>query len=173
MTLPLVWPGSHKRPMPKKISLLVLDFDGVLTDNRVWVDQDGFESVAANRSDSLWINLLRARGVQVWVISRETNPVVAARCRKIGIPFIQGEVDKQTALQKLLQETGLEPASVVYCGNDINDLPCFPLVGWAAAVADAAPEVKQQADIVLQQRGGHGAVQELCRCILEEMGKAE
>jgi 3-deoxy-D-manno-octulosonate 8-phosphate phosphatase KdsC-like HAD superfamily phosphatase len=62
---------------------------------------------------------------------------------------------------------------VVYCGNDINDLPCFPLVGWAAAVADAAPEVKQQADIVLQQRGGHGAVQELCRCILEEMGKAE
>jgi YrbI family 3-deoxy-D-manno-octulosonate 8-phosphate phosphatase len=164
--LGVVWPGKPRRAMPDKIKMLVLDFDGVLTDNRVWVDQDGRESVAAYRSDSLWLNMLRDKGVQIVVISTETNPVVAARCRKMDIPYIQGEDNKATALNKLFSEKGIDPAQAVYCGNDVNDLPCFPIVGWAVAVADSTPEVLRQADFVLTKRGGYGAVQELCQKIL-------
>jgi N-acylneuraminate cytidylyltransferase len=163
---PMVWPGDRRRTLPKKIDLLVLDFDGVLTDNRVWVDQDGHEMVAANRSDSLGVNMLRQAGVETVVISKETNPVVAARCRKMEVDCIQGENDKETALKKLLAERGVDPGHVVYCGNDANDLPCFPLVGWAVAVADSVPEVVRKVDFVLTQPGGHGAVRELCGLIL-------
>ncbi|MFA5872884.1 MAG: HAD hydrolase family protein, partial [Anaerolineales bacterium] len=166
----MVWPGKPRRTMPEKIELLVLDFDGVLTDNRVWVDQDGREMVAANRSDSYGINLLRQAGVETVVISKETNPVVTARCRKMNIPCIQGEDDKASALKKLLAGRNTDPARVVYCGNDVNDLPCFPLVGWAVAVADALPEVARKADFVLSRPGGHAAVRELCDLILEKKG---
>ena len=169
----MVWPGKARRRMPKKIRLLVLDFDGVLTDNRVWVDQDGHEMVAANRSDSLGINLLRQAGVETVVISMETNPVVAARCRKMNVPYIQGEDDKKSALKKLLAERQIEAASVVYLGNDVNDLPCFPLVGWAVAVADAMPGVARQADFVLSRPGGHAAVRELCDLILARRAGSE
>jgi YrbI family 3-deoxy-D-manno-octulosonate 8-phosphate phosphatase len=162
----MVWPGRPRRSMPEKVQLLVLDFDGVLTDNRVWVDQDGREMVAANRSDSLWLNMLREKGIQVYVISKETNPVVAARCRKMNVPCIQGEDDKETALKQLLAGRGVDPEHAVFCGNDANDLPCFPLVGWAVAVADSVPDVVRQADFVLSRPGGHGAVQELCELIL-------
>jgi YrbI family 3-deoxy-D-manno-octulosonate 8-phosphate phosphatase len=164
--MPMIWPGRPRRAMPGNVEILVLDFDGVLTDNRVWVDQDGRESVVAYRSDSLWLNKLRENGVKVFVISKETNPVVAARCRKMNIPCIQGEDTKETALQKLLSDQGVDPEHTVYCGNDVNDLPCFPLVGWAVAVADSIPEVARQADYILSRRGGQGAVWELCALIL-------
>ncbi|MFH1523823.1 MAG: acylneuraminate cytidylyltransferase [Chloroflexota bacterium] len=163
----MVWPGKPRRSMPSKIRLLVLDFDGVLTDNRVWVDQDGREMVAANRSDSLGVIRLRQAGIETMVISMETNPVVAARCRKMNVPWIQGENDKATALKKLLVERNIDASEVVFLGNDVNDLPCFPLVGWAVAVADAMPEVVRQADFVLGRPGGHAAVRELCDLILD------
>ena len=166
----MVWPGKPCRTMPEKIELLVLDFDGVLTDNRVWVDQDGREMVAANRSDSYGINLLRQAGVETVVISKETDPVVTARCRKMNVPCIQGEDDKATALKRLLAERNIDMAWVVYCGNDVNDLPCFPLVGWAVVVADALPEVVRQADYVLSRPGGHAVVRELCDLILKKKG---
>ncbi len=166
--MPMVWPGRPRRAKPEKVEILVMDFDGVLTDNRVWVDQDGRESVVAYRSDSLWLNMLRDKGVQVFVISKETNPVVAARCRKMNIPCIQGEDKKETALQKLLSEHGVAQEHAVYCGNDVNDLACFPLVGWAVAVADSIPEVARQADYVLTRPGGNGAVWELCELIISE-----
>lgn len=162
----MVWPGEPRRGMPEKVQLLILDFDGVLTDNSVWVDQDGREMVVANRSDSLGINMLRQAGVETVVISMETNPVVAARCRKMNVPYIQGEDDKKSALKKLLAERKIEAAGVVYLGNDVNDLPCFPLVGWAVAVADAMPGVACKADFVLSRPGGHAAVRELCDLIL-------
>ena len=165
----MVWPGQPPRRMPDTIRLLVLDFDGVMTDNRVWVDQDGREMVAANRSDSLGISRLRQAGVETMVISKETNPVVAARCRKLNIPWIQGENDKASALCKLLLDRNINANEVVYLGNDVNDLPCFPLVGWAVAVADAMPEVIRQADSVLTRSGGHAAVRELCDWIVEQL----
>jgi N-acylneuraminate cytidylyltransferase len=93
---------------------------------------------------------------------------VAARCQKLNLPFVQGIRDKGPALTRLLEERGVDPARVVYLGNDTNDLPCFPLVGWAVAVADAWPDVIRQADYVLSRPGGHGAVLELCDLILKK-----
>ena len=167
----MVWPGNPRRSMPERVKFLVLDFDGVLTDNRVWVDQDGREMVAANRSDSLGIIMLRQAGVEAAVISMETNPVVAARCRKMRVPYIQGENDKASALKNLLADRKIDSSEVVYLGNDVNDLPCFPLVGWAVAVSDSLPEVARQADYVLSRPGCHAAVRELCDLILDQEKK--
>ena len=167
----MVWPGKPRRKIPEKVAMLILDFDGVLTDNRVWVDQEGREMVAANRSDSYGINMLREAGVETVVISKETNPVVSARCQKMDVACLQGQDDKASALKTLFTERSMDPTRVVYCGNDDNDLPCFPLVGWAVAVADAQSKVLRQADYILGRRGGHSAVRELCDLILEKKGK--
>lgn len=171
--LDMVWPGRPRRPFPVKVEALILDFDGVLTDNRVWTDEAGHEMVASNRSDSEGLARLRQAGVRVWVISKETNPVVAARCNKLRIPFLQGIDDKESALRKLLAEQNINPAHTVYLGNDVNDLPCFSVVGWAAAVADSLPAVAQQADYTLRHAGGHGAVRELCDLLLQRISQEE
>lgn len=166
--LNMVYPGNKLRPLPGDVRLVVFDFDGVMTDNRVWVDENGHEQVAAYRSDSMGLGLLRRAGIESVVISTESNPVVSARCAKLGVPVFQNIADKAATLQTLLDQRKIEPACVVYLGNDINDIPCFPLVGCAVAVADAHPDVLRQADLVLAQRGGHGAVRELCDMILQE-----
>jgi len=161
--------GKSKRPMPEDIKLLVMDFDGVLTDNRVWVNQDGVEMVAANRSDSYGLGLLRKAGVESLVVSKETNQVVAARCKKMQVPYLQAIDDKETALQRVLAEKGLDPAQVVFVGNDVNDLPAFRVAGWSVAVGDALPEVIRAADYVLSAPGGRGAVREICDLILRSI----
>ena len=168
--LEMVWPGRPRRAMPQKVKLLVLDFDGVVTDNRVWTDDEGREMVAASRSDSLIMGRLKASGVEVVILSSEVNPVVAARARKMGVEAIHGVGldDKAGVLQNLLKTRKIDPMQVVYVGNDINDLPCFEIVGWAVAVADALPEVLRAADFVLTKNGGHGAVRELCDLILSK-----
>ena len=163
-------PAKQRRNLPEKISLLVMDFDGVLTDNRVWVDESGHELIAANRSDSLGLSILREKtGIEVTVLSREINPVVAQRCKKLNIPCIQAVNEKGIALKRLLQEKHLEADHVIYMGNDTNDLPCFPLVGYAVAPADAHAEVLRRADLVLSRKGGHGAVRELCDFLLSRI----
>jgi len=151
------------------VKLLVLDFDGVLTDNRVWVDQDGRESVACNRSDGWGIARLREAGVGVLVLSTEQNSVVAARCRKLNVECIQGCDDKQARLAQLMAERGLATPEVAYVGNDVNDLACMVggSVGVAIAVADAESAVRAIASLVTSRRGGHGAVREVCDWILE------
>ena len=165
--LAMIHPGHARRSLPKEVSLIVFDFDGVMTDNRVWVDQEGREMVAANRSDSLGLELLRAETpVELFVISKETNPVVTARCRKLRIQVLQAVDDKPTALRKLIADKGIDPAAVIYMGNDVNDLPCFPLVGCAVVPVDARPQVIAQADVILRERAGHGAVRELCDLLL-------
>lgn len=164
--LEAVLPGPGRRRLPGRVRLLVMDFDGVLTDDRVWVDEAGVESVAASRSDGMGIARLRAAGIEAVVLSSETNPVVSARCQKLGIEAIQGAGDKAEALEALLQRLGVAREAVVYVGNDVNDLPCFPIAGWAVAVADAAPAVRSAADHVLRAPGGRGAVRELCESIL-------
>jgi YrbI family 3-deoxy-D-manno-octulosonate 8-phosphate phosphatase len=167
--LDAVRPGKSPRPLPEKVELVVLDFDGVLTDNRVWVDAEGHELVAANRGDGLGLELLREEGIKIVVLSRETNPVVEARCRKLGLPFVQGLSDKTEALKRWMKESGTDAAHVIYLGNDVNDTPCFPLVGCAGVVADAHPQARTQADFVLSKKGGHGAVRELCDILLLRM----
>lgn len=171
--LEVVTPGHRRRALPEQVGLLVLDFDGVMTDNRVWVDGQGRESVAAHRGDGWGLARLREAGVEVVVLSTETDPVVAARCGKLGLPVVQGLADKGAALRDLLRDREMEPGHVVYLGNDVNDLPCFPLVGCAVVVADAHPEAAAQADLVLSRAGGRGAVRELCDLLLERDAKRE
>jgi 3-deoxy-D-manno-octulosonate 8-phosphate phosphatase KdsC-like HAD superfamily phosphatase len=170
-----------------RIKLLVLDFDGVLTDNRVLVSEDGKESVLCDRGDGLGIGMLKAAGIQVIVISKERNPVVAARCRKLGIECIQGCDDKLEALKKRAaggklkaeigdQKTavsgqwsvvsGLKSDQIAYVGNDINDLECMRWVGLPIAVANAVPEVLAAARCVTRRPGGHGAIREVVECLL-------
>jgi YrbI family 3-deoxy-D-manno-octulosonate 8-phosphate phosphatase len=167
--LDMVLPGQQRRSLPMKIDLLVLDFDGVLTDNRVWVDQNGHEAVAANRSDSLGLNYLREAGVESIVISTEVNPVVTARCNKMKVPVFQGVWDKAPALKTYLDEKKIDPLHVVYLGNDTNDIPCFDVVGCAVVVADAQTDALHRADLVLTRNGGMGAVRELCDMILNTL----
>ncbi|MEJ5313538.1 MULTISPECIES: acylneuraminate cytidylyltransferase [Anaerolinea] len=169
--LEIVYPGRRRRPLPQRVDLVVLDFDGVMTDNRVWVNEEGREMVAANRSDSLGLAYLRREGVKVVVLSTETNPVVAARCRKLNLPVYQGVNDKAAALPGILQEMGVSPEHTIYVGNDSNDVPCFPLVACALVVEDAQTAARRAADIILTRRGGHGAVREVCDILLQRMGK--
>ncbi|HAM70039.1 MAG TPA: transferase, partial [Verrucomicrobiales bacterium] len=149
-----------------RVRFLVLDFDGVLTDNRVTVREDGLESVTCSRGDGFGIGLLLKAGVEVLVLSKEPNPVVAARCRKLKIPCIHGCDDKLPVLQKLVADRGMTPAQVAYVGNDLNDLECLGWVGNPVAVADAVPEVRAAARHITRAPGGHGAVREVCDAIL-------
>lgn len=150
----------------RSVEMLALDFDGVMTDNRVLVFEDGREAVLCNRSDGLGLERLRATGLPLAVISKEKNPVVAARCRKLKIPCEQGIDDKLTVLKRMAGEHGVALANVAYVGNDINDLACLNAVGIAVAPADAYPEVLRVADIVTAANGGFGAVREVCDMIM-------
>lgn len=161
--LNMVDPAKQRRSFPSKVSLMVMDFDGVLTDNRVWVNDKGEEMIAANRSDSLGLSLLREnKGIEFLVISKERNLVVEARCRKIKVPVLQAVDDKAAALNQVIREKSLKPSEVIYVGNDTNDLPCFSIAGFTVAPADSHPEVLRRADLILTQNGGHGAIRELC-----------
>ena len=154
------------RSLPSPIGALVLDFDGVFTDNRVLVFADGHEAVLCERSDGLGIRLLKGTGLPILVISTETNLVVQARTKKLGIPCIQGVEDKWEALRAWLSERNIDPAQVVYVGNDINDLPCMEKVGFTVVVADAHADVLKIADLILKHPGGRGAIREICDMIL-------
>ncbi len=149
-----------------RVRLLVLDFDGVMTDNRVVVDEQGREAVSCNRSDGLGLAMLKTSGISVWVLSTETNPVVAARCKKLGVPCRQGVSDKLSELQKLADDLHVEREAIVFVGNDVNDLGCLQWVGIPVAVSDAYPEVKQVAAFVTRRAGGEGAVREVVEHIL-------
>jgi YrbI family 3-deoxy-D-manno-octulosonate 8-phosphate phosphatase len=159
-------PEPLSAALPSVISLLVLDFDGVLTDNRVWVSETGEESVVCDRRDSRGLEMVRAEGVAAVVISRESNSVVAMRCRKLGIACMQGIDDKAAALRSLAAEREVELAQVVYIGNDLDDLECLQLAGCGVAVGDSHPEVLRKADLILTRSGGRGAVRELCELII-------
>ena len=167
--LEMVSPGKARRPMPETIKMIICDFDGVITDNRVWTDENGREMAAASRSDSMRVAELRQRGVEVMILSSEVNSVVTARAEKMGVEAVHGIgiLKKGEALQQLLIEKKVDASHVVFVGNDFNDLACFEIAGWAVAVADAYPEVARAADYVLTKAGGYGAVRELCDLILK------
>jgi YrbI family 3-deoxy-D-manno-octulosonate 8-phosphate phosphatase len=150
------------------LDAVVLDFDGTLTDDTVVVDQDGRESVTVHRGDGLGIAALRRAGLDVLILSTERNPVVAARARKLGIPALSGIDDKGTALAQWCADNGHSLRRTAYVGNDVNDLPCFQLVGWPIAVADAHHSVRARARIVTAARGGRGAVREFASRLLRE-----
>ncbi len=148
------------------IDLLILDFDGVLTDNRVYVMQDGREAVACHRGDGWGINLLQNAGLEIMILSTETNSVVSARANKLGIECHQGCPDKAEAAQKIIESRHLDPARVMYVGNDTNDARAMALVGHPVAPADAHPEIVKIATIVTAANGGQGVVRELADLLL-------
>lgn len=145
---------------PNDIDLIVYDFDGVMTDNRVLTLQDGTEAVFANRSDGLAINMINGMDIKQVIISMETNPVVKARAEKIGIHCLQGIGDKLVILKKYLAENNIDKDKVAFIGNEINDIAAMSYVGFPVAPADSYPEVKNVAKIILKTKGGYGVVRE-------------
>ncbi|MEU9700826.1 acylneuraminate cytidylyltransferase [Streptomyces sp. NPDC047981] len=148
------------------IDAVVLDFDGTQTDDRVHLDSEGHEFVSAHRGDGLGIAALRRAGVPVLILSTEQNAVVAARARKLKIPVLHGIDRKDLALKQWCEEQGIDPQRVLYAGNDVNDLPCFHLVGWPVAVASAHDSVRAAARAVTLTPGGSGAVREIAAWLL-------
>ncbi len=162
--------APHVGGLPDPPAALVMDFDGVFTDNRMLVLQGGEEAVVCHRADGLGLAQLRASGLPMVVISTERNPVVATRCAKLGLECLQGEDDKVAALTRWLEQRHLAPDRVVYVGNDRNDLGCMRHVGCAVVPCDAEAEALAAADLVLQRPGGRGALRELADLLL---GKGE
>ena len=152
----------------KDISCIFYDFDGVMTDNRVLVDQNGMEYVYVNRSDGLGVAALKAAGVTQVIISTEVNPVVERRAEKLGIPVVHGVKDKGETVKNYCAEHGIDASRAVFMGNDINDIPAFMAVGFKACPADAEPEVKDKADWISSCKGGYGAVRDLYRELSKE-----
>ncbi|MFG2945027.1 cytidylyltransferase domain-containing protein [Streptomyces adustus] len=157
-------PGSL--PTADDIDAVVLDFDGTQTDDRVLIDADGREFVSVHRGDGLGIAALRRSGLKMLILSSEQNPVVAARARKLKLPVLHGIDRKDLALKQWCEEQGIAPERVLYVGNDVNDLPCFALVGWPVAVASAHDVVRGAARAVTTLPGGDGAIREIASWIL-------
>lgn len=149
------------------IRLVVFDFDGVFTDNRVLVNEDGKEAVFCNRSDGYGLKLLKEAGINIFVISSEVNPVVSARCRKLNLDCIQAVEDKFKALKEIADRLNIPLENVGYLGNDINDIECLKNVGLAAAVKDSHPLVFKYCNYITKLPGGYGAVREFCDLILK------
>jgi len=149
------------------VKLIAFDFDGVFTDNTVYVTQDGIESVRCWRSDGLGISRLQSIGVQTFIISTETNPVVTARSKKLKMSCKQGIKDKAATILQTCIELGIEPEHTMFVGNDINDIPAFKSIGLPIAVADAYPEVYPYVLFRTEKPGGFGAVREVCDLIFQ------
>jgi 3-deoxy-D-manno-octulosonate 8-phosphate phosphatase (KDO 8-P phosphatase) len=149
------------------VRLLVFDFDGVFTDNRVYVSQDGVESVACWRSDGLGIAKVKQLGIPIWVVSTEANPVVRARCEKLRIDCVQNCDEKLSVVRELAQKQNVSVEETVYVGNDINDYDCLEEVGLPVVVMDAHPDVVGLARYITMNGGGRGAVREICDLIVD------
>ena len=162
-------PLKQRRKFPARVSYLVMDFDGVMTDDKVYVDQDGRESVRCSRSDGSGIHMLRANtSIHPLIISREKNPVVSARAKKLDIEVCQAVFHKDQVIQALVQERKLDKNEIIFVGNDLPDLVVIPYVGFFACPSDAQPEVLRRADLVLCHKGGDGAIRELVEIILNK-----
>ncbi|WP_127794127.1 acylneuraminate cytidylyltransferase [Agromyces sp. LHK192] len=148
------------------VDAVVTDFDGVHTDDTAIVGEAGVEFVRVSRSDGAGVARLREAGVPVLILSAETHPVVSARAAKLGVEVRQGVADKGAALREWAVEQGIALDRIAYVGNDRGDLPALEIVGWPIAVADAIPDVHRVARVVLQRRGGAGAVRELADAVL-------
>ncbi|MBF0466462.1 MAG: HAD hydrolase family protein [Nitrospirae bacterium] len=145
----------------KNVRLIVYDFDGVMTDNKVIIREDGLESVVVNRSDGLAVGMIKDMGIPQVIISTEKNRVVETRARKLNIDVYYGIDDKAVLLKEYCGNNGIPLEEVVYLGNDINDEACMRIVGHPVCPSDASREIKEVAEIVLTAAGGCGVVREL------------
>ncbi|HZQ05154.1 MAG TPA: HAD hydrolase family protein [Anaerolineae bacterium] len=144
------------------IKLIVFDFDGVFTDNMVYVFEDGREAVRCYRGDGIGLRNVERLGITPIILSTEINPVVSTRARKLRVRCIQGCENKSSALADLANEFALRMEHIAYVGNDVNDRECLSVVGLPIVVQDAHPSVVPLAQYRTQAPGGYGAVREVC-----------
>jgi len=145
----------------QKPKILFTDFDGCLTDDRVWLNQEGEEFVAANRKDGLAVKRLKNLGIQIVITSTETNKVVLARGNKMGVEVLQGLSDKAASIEQYLNQKNLSWEDVWYIGNDINDLGAIRKAKFSICPSDAVKAVKKEVDLKLKTKGGYGVLSEL------------
>jgi len=154
-------------PLLERLRLAVFDFDGVFTDNRVWVNEAGDEILAFSRSDGLGLRRLEEVGVRPLIVSMEQSPIVSARARKLRVDCVQGVGNKLAVSRERTGELGVAFEDTAYVGNDINDAECLRAVGVPVVPSDAWPEVKPLARWVLSRAGGAGCVREFCDAVWE------
>jgi YrbI family 3-deoxy-D-manno-octulosonate 8-phosphate phosphatase len=153
------------------IQLVAFDFDGVFTDNMVYVFENGSEAVRCFRSDGIGLTKLKHAGIETVIISTESNPVVSARAQKLKIRCFQNCEDKRKTLESLAQELDISLQEVAFVGNDINDRACLTCVGLPIVVQDAHPDVIPLATYRTRNCGGHGAVREVCDLFEQTLAK--
>lgn len=172
---------GKKVPDWRDVHTVVFDFDGVFTDNRVSVDQNGVESVCCDRGDGLAFDLLRQFVIgkdwkmEYFILSKEKNAVVSSRARKLQVSCVQNVSNKVNYLNGYLAANQKTPQGLVYVGNDLNDLAAIRFASFSIAPSDAHPLIRQEADLVLQQRGGNGFVRAVVELLigLEKMSVEE
>ncbi len=163
---------NNRLPNWNDIHTIVFDFDGIFTDNKVQVDETGVESVQCDRADGLGINMLHEFSkkhnwqVKLFILSKETNPVVEVRAKKIGIDCIQSVSKKSDHLLNYLKTNNLTPDGLLYLGNDLNDLPAILIAGFSVAPIDAHELVLNAVDLVVPKKGGNGFVRAFVEALI-------
>ena len=155
------------RLLGKKVSFFIYDFDGVMTDNRALLYQDGKEAVFINRSDGIAIEKIKSLNIKQLIISSEKNPIVLERAKKLNIPAINGVKDKAKELKKYIHNDSLLQETA-FVGNDINDLDVMMLVNLKITPSDASKEILNIADYITSAKGGYGVIREIYNKLLEE-----
>ena len=148
------------------IDAFIFDFDGVLTNNLVQMDENGRESVSCSRADGLAFDVLKKLGKPAYIVSTEKNSVVAARAKKLKIPAIQGVTNKMEVIKKLATDNNYSLKNILYVGNDLNDYLVMQLCGYSACPADSHSKIKSVSSIILSTNGGDGIVRELLEEVL-------
>ena len=171
--MPQVKDITQLKDILRRIRLVAFDFDGVFTDNMVYVFENGTEAVRCTRGDGIGLKKLRQIGIDTVIISSEANPVVSARARKLQIDCVQNCKNKRGALEDRMAKMGISLNQVAFVGNDINDLACLTCVGLPIVVKDAHPDVIPVARYQTRTPGGHGAVREICDLIAETIRNEE
>jgi YrbI family 3-deoxy-D-manno-octulosonate 8-phosphate phosphatase len=160
-------PKEYKKLL--NIKMLVLDFDGVLTNNKVTVSDQGREYVLCDRSDGIGIKNLKDKNILIYIVSSEKNPVVKHRADKLGIPCIQSVADKSIVLNDLAAKYGFSLEEIAFIGNDINDIPALEIVGVPIGVQDCHVDIEKHILFKTTSTGGNGAVREICDIICKDI----
>jgi len=157
---------NKKEILLNNINAFIFDFDGVLTNNLVHLDQNGKESVSCSRADGLAFDVLRKLDKPAFILSTENNPVVTMRAKKLKVSVVQGVADKVEAIKKLVNKNNYNLKNILYVGNDLNDYLVMQLCGYSACPADSHPKIKSISNIILKTKGGNGVVRELLEDVL-------
>ena len=155
-----------------RIKLLLMDCDGVLTDGRLWLTEDGDEHKSFNTHDGLGLSLLHRAGLKSGIITGRSSKAVTRRASELGVEFVrQGDPDKIEAFEEVLRLAGVAENEVAFVGDDLTDIPIMQRSEFAVAVADAVEEARSVAHYVTRAKGGRGAVREVIEMILKSQGR--